>query len=134
MLNNIPRCSIANIKKVSRYFKTPGPQACEDESGEGTDARPSPRGQQTSGSRCVRQSIGDQQFQAQNRPRKKASEGNKWPSSRTYEARRYAIEETQLALDHQVDRANVASTGPRRHPLEAVDRGGLARRVKQKYS
>jgi hypothetical protein len=111
MLNTITdMLEIANIKNVQRYFKTPDPQVLQQMATAPKEPDAMTIAAKANFERVKQQSakaIGDQQFQAQKQAQDEAFRRDKLAQQQAYEAEKIRVEETQLALDHQVDMANV---------------------------
>ena len=101
---------IANIKNVSRYFKTPSPQVLQQ-----IMTAPKEPDAMTIAARAnyervksqTAKDIGSQQFNVQKQAQDEAFRRDKLAQEQAYEAEKIRVEETQLALDHAVDMAQV---------------------------
>jgi uncharacterized surface anchored protein len=111
MLNTITdMLEIANIKNVSRYFKTPSPQVLQQ-----IMTAPKEPDAMTIAARAnyervksqTAKDIGTQQFNVQKQAQDEAFRRDKLAASQAYEAEKIRVEEAGLALDHQVDMAQV---------------------------
>ena len=111
MLNTISdMLEIANIKNVSRYFKTPPPQVIQQ-----MQQAPKEPDAMTIAAKAnyervkadTAKDIGSQQFNVQKQAQDEAFRRDKLAQVAAYEAEKVRIQEAQLALDHQVDMAQV---------------------------
>ena len=134
MLNTITdMLAIANIKNVSRYFKTPPPQVIQ-----AMQTAPKEPDAMTIAAKAnyervkmqTAKGMGDQQFQVQKQAQDEAFRRDKLAQQQVYDAEKIRVQETQLALDHAVDMANVVvdmakATAPPSTPSNGGDGGGL---------
>ena len=150
MLNTITdMLAIANIKNVSRYFKTPPPQVLQQMQSAPKEPDPMTIAAKANYERVQMQTakgVGDQQFAAQKAAADEAFRQKKLAQEAAYDAEKIRVQEAQLALDHQVDMANVVAdmakaviTAPTGPSTGSGDNNGgaggrLAGRVKPKYS
>jgi hypothetical protein len=111
MLNTITdMLEIANIKNVSRYFKTPSPQVLQQ-----IMTAPKEPDAMTIAARAnyervkadTAKDIGSQQFNVQKQAQDEAFRRDKLAQQQAFEAEKIRVQETQLALDHAVDMAQV---------------------------
>jgi hypothetical protein len=111
MLNTITdMLEIANIKNVSRYFKTPSPQVLQQ-----IMTAPKEPDAMTIAARAnyervkadTAKDIGTQQFNVQKQAQDDAFRRDKLAQQQAFEAEKIRVQEAQLALDHQVDMAQV---------------------------
>jgi len=111
MLNTITdMLEIANIKNVGRYFKTPDPQVIQQ-----MQSAPKEPDAMTIAARAnyervksqTAKAMGDQQFNAQKQAQDEAFRRDKLAQQQAYEAEKIRVQEAGLALDHQVDMAQV---------------------------
>jgi len=111
MLNTITdMLEIANIKNVSRYFKTPSPQVLQQ-----IMTAPKEPDAMTIAARAnyervksqTAKDIGTQQFNVQKQAQDEAFRRDKLAASQAYEAEKIRVQEAGLALDHAVDMAQV---------------------------
>jgi hypothetical protein len=111
MLNTITdMLEIANIKNVSRYFKTPDPQVLQQIMSAPKEPDAMTIAAKANYERVKSQTakdIGTQQFNAQKQAQDEAFRRDKLAQEAAYEAEKVRIQEAQLALDHQVDMAQV---------------------------
>ena len=111
MLNTITdMLSIANIKNVSRYFKTPSPQVLQAMQTAPKEPDPMTIAAKANYERVKQQTakaMGDQQFNTVKQAQDEAFRRDKLAQQQAYDAEKIRIQEAQLALDHQVDMANV---------------------------
>jgi hypothetical protein len=102
--------AIANIKNVSRYFKTPSPQQLQ-----AIMTAPKEPDAMTIAAKAnyervksqTAKAMGDQQFNVQKQAQDDAFRRDKLAQQQAYDAEKIRVQEAQLALDHQVDMANV---------------------------
>jgi hypothetical protein len=102
--------SIANIKNVSRYFKTPSPQVLQ-----AMQTAPKEPDAMTIAAKAnyervksqTAKDMGTQQLDAQKQALDEAFRRDKLAQQQAYEADKIRVQEAQLALDHQVDMAQV---------------------------
>jgi hypothetical protein len=113
MLNTITdMLNIANIKNVSRYFKTPDPQVLQQ-----MQTAPKEPDAMTIAAKAnyervkmqTAKSMGDQQFNVQKQAQDEAFRRDKLAQQHAYEADKIRVQQTQMALDHQVDMTQVAA-------------------------
>jgi hypothetical protein len=111
MLNTITdMLEIANIKNVSRYFKMPPPQVLQQ-----MMTAPKEPDAMTIAAKAnyervkadTAKDIGSQQFNAQKQAQDEAFRRDKLAQETAYKAEQLRVQETQQALDHQVDMAQV---------------------------
>ena len=111
MLNTITdMLAIANIKNVSRYFKTPPPQVLQQMQSAPKEPDPMTIAAKANYERVQMQTakgVGDQQFAAQKAAADEAFRQKKLAQEAAYDAEKIRVQEAQLALDHQVDMAQV---------------------------
>jgi len=111
MLNTITdMLAIANIKNVSRYFKTPDPQVIQQMQQAPKEPDAMTIAAKANYERVKQQTakaMGDQQFNAQKQAQDEAFRRDKLAQQQAYEAEKIRVQETGLALDHQVDMAQV---------------------------
>lgn len=111
MLNTITdMLSIANIKNVSRYFKTPDPQTLQAMTTAPKEPDAMTIAAKANYERVKSQTakdIGDQQFQVQKQAQDEAFRRDKLAQEQLYESEQIRVQEAKLALDHQVDMAQV---------------------------
>ena len=111
MLNTISdMLEIANIKNVSRYFKTPPPQVIQQMQQAPKEPDPMTIAAKANYERVkadTAKDIGSQQFNAQKQAQDEAFRRDKLAQEAAYKAEQLRVQETQLALDHTVDMANV---------------------------
>jgi hypothetical protein len=111
MLNTISdMLEIANIKNVGRYFKTPPPQVIQQMQSAPKEPDAMTIAAMASNEKVKAQTakdIGTQQFNVQKQAMDEAFRRDKLAQQQAYEAEKIRVQETQLALDHQVDMANV---------------------------
>jgi hypothetical protein len=128
MLNTITdMLEIANIKNVSRYFKTPPPQVIQQMQSAPKEPDAMTIAAMANNERVKMQtakSIGDQQFNAQKQAQDEAFRRDKLAQQQAYEAEKIRVQETQLALDHQVDMANVVVDMAKATTPDAPSTGG----------
>ena len=104
--------SIANIKNVSRYFKTPSPQVLQ-----AMQSAPKEPDAMTIAAKAnfervknqAAQAMGDQQMKAQIQAQDEAFRRDKLSQQQAYEAEKIRVQEAGLALDHQVDMTQVVA-------------------------
>jgi hypothetical protein len=113
MLNTITdMLSIANIKNVSRYFKTPSPQVLQQMQTAPKEPDPMTIAAKANYERVKQQTakaMGDQQFNTVKQAQDEAFRRDKLAQQQAYDAEKIRVQEAQLALDHQVDMANVVA-------------------------
>jgi hypothetical protein len=122
--------AIANIKNVSRYFKTPTPQQLQ-----AIQSAPKEPDAMTIAAHAnlervksqSAQAMGDQRQNAEKQALDEAFRRDKLAQQQAYEADKIRVQEAQLALDHQVDMAQVVvdmakATAPKPPPTGG---GGL---------
>ena len=113
MLNTITdMLAIANIKNVSRYFKTPDPRVLQQimQAPKEPDAMTiAAKANYERVKSQTAKAMGDQQFAVQKQAQDEAFRRDKLAASQAYEAEKIRVQEAQLALDHQVDMANVVA-------------------------
>ena len=113
MLNTITdMLEIANIKNVGRYFKTPSPQVLQQIMTAPKEPDAMTIAAKANYERVKQQTakaMGDQQFQAQKAAQDEAFRRDKLAQEQAYDAETIRVKEAQLALDHQVDMANVVA-------------------------
>jgi hypothetical protein len=111
MLNTITdMLAIANIKNTGRYFKTPDPQTIQQ-----MQTAPKEPDAMTIAARAnyervksqTARDIGTQQFNAQKAAQDEAFRRDKLAQEQAVENEKLRVQEAQLALDHQVDMAQV---------------------------
>jgi len=111
MLNTISdMLEIANIKNVSRYFKTPPPQVIQQMQQAPKEPDAMTIAAMANNERVKAQTakdLGTQQFNAQKQAMDEAFRRDKLAQQQAFEAEKIRVQETQLALDHAVDIANV---------------------------
>ena len=111
MLNTITdMLAIANIKNVSRYFKTPPPQVIQAMQSAPKEPDAMTIAAKANYERVKMQTakgMGDQQFAVQKQAQDEAFRRDKLAQQQAYDAEKIRVQETQLALDHAVDMANV---------------------------
>jgi hypothetical protein len=111
MLNTITdMLAIANIKNVSRYFKTPSPQVLQQIMTAPKEPDAMTIAAKANYERVKSQTakaMGDQQFSVQKQAQDDAFRRDKLAQQQAYDAEKIRVQEAQLALDHQVDMANV---------------------------
>jgi hypothetical protein len=111
MLNTISdMLEIANIKNVSRYFKTPPPQVIQQMQQAPKEPDAMTIAAMASNEKVKSQTakdIGTQQFNVQKQAMDEAFRRDKLAQEAAYEAEKIRVQEAQLALDHQVDMAQV---------------------------
>jgi len=111
MLNTITdMLAIANIKNVSRYFKTPDPQVLQQIMQAPKEPDAMTIAAKANYERVKMQTakgMGDQQFNVQKQAQDEAFRRDKLAQQQAYDAEKIRVQEAQLALDHQVDMANV---------------------------
>jgi len=111
MLNTITdMLAIANIKNVGRYFKTPDPQVIQQMQQAPKEPDAMTIAAKANYERVKQQTakaMGDQQFNAQKQAQDEAFRRDKLAQQQAYEAEKIRVQETGLALDHQVDMAQV---------------------------
>ena len=111
MLNTITdMLEIANIKNVGRYFKTPDPQVIQQMQQAPKEPDAMTIAAKANYERVKQQTakaMGDQQFNAQKQAQDEAFRRDKLAQQQAYEAEKIRVQETGLALDHQVDMAQV---------------------------
>ena len=130
MLNTITdMLSIANIKNVSRYFKTPDPQTLQQ-----MQTAPKEPDAMTIAARAnyekvksqTAKDIGTQQFNAQKAAADDAFRRDKLAQQQAIDAEKLRLQEAQLALDHAVDMAQVVVDMTKATaPEPQNDNGGL---------
>ena len=104
--------SIANIKNVSRYFKTPSPQVLQ-----AMQSAPKEPDAMTIAAKAnfervknqAAQAVGDQQQNAQKQALDDKFRRDKLAQQQAYEAEKIRVQEAGLALDHQVDMTQVVA-------------------------
>jgi hypothetical protein len=113
MLNTLTdMLAIANIKNVGRYFKTPDPQTLQ-----AMAASPKEPDAMTIAAKAnyekvkmqTAQAMGDQQFGVQKQAQDEAFRRDKLAQQQAYESEKIRVQEAQMALDHQVDMAQVVA-------------------------
>jgi hypothetical protein len=113
MLNTITdMLSIANIKNVSRYFKMPTPEQLQ-----AIQSAPKEPDAMTIAARAnlervksqTAKAMGDQQQNAQKTALDEAFRRDKLAQEQAYEAEKLRVQQAGLALDHQVDMAQVVA-------------------------
>ena len=113
MLNTITdMLSIANIKNVSRYFKTPDPQVLQQIMSAPKEPDAMTIAAKANYERVKSQTakdIGTQQFNVQKQAQDEAFRRDKLAQQQAYEAEKIRVQEAQLALDHQFDMAQVVA-------------------------
>ena len=111
MLNTITdMLSIANIKNVSRYFKTPSPQVLQQMQTAPKEPDPMTIAAKANYERVkadTAKDIGTQQFNAQKQAQDEAFRRDKLAQQQALDAEKLRLQEAQQALDHQVDMAQV---------------------------
>jgi len=111
MLNTITdMLAIANIKNVSRYFKTPSPQVLQQIMTAPKEPDAMTIAAKANYERVKSQTakaMGDQQFNIQKQAEDEAFRRDKLAQQQAYEADQIRLQETQQALDHQIDIAQV---------------------------
>ena len=111
MLNTITdMLEIANIKNVSRYFKTPSPQVLQAMMTAPKEPDAMTIAAKANYERVKMQtakSMGDQQFSIQKQAQDEAFRRDKLAQQQAYEFDKIRAQETQMALDHTVDMAQV---------------------------
>ena len=113
MLNTITdMLTIANIKNVSRYFKTPSPQVLQQIMTAPKEPDAMTIAAKANYERVKSQTakaMGDQQFTALKQAQDEAFRRDQLAARQAFEAEKIRVQEAQLALDHQVDMANVVA-------------------------
>ena len=111
MLNTITdMLEIANIKNVSRYFKTPPPQVLQQMQTAPKEPDAMTIAAMANNERVKMQTAkaeGDSQANAQKTAQDEAFRQKKLAQEAAYEAEKIRVQEAGLALDHQVDMAQV---------------------------
>jgi len=111
MLNTITdMLAIANIKNVSRYFKTPDPQTLQQIAQAPKEPDAMMVAAKANYERVKSQTakaIGDQQFAVQKQAQDDAFRRDKLAQQQAYETEKIRVQETQMALDHQASMAQV---------------------------
>jgi hypothetical protein len=111
MLNTITdMLEIANIKNVSRYFKTPSPQVLQQ-----IMTQPKEPDAMTIAAKAnyervkseTAKAMGQQQFDVQKQAQDEAFRRDTLAQRQANDAEKIRVQEAQLALDHQVDMAQV---------------------------
>ncbi|HEY1881358.1 MAG TPA: hypothetical protein VGG68_15635 [Caulobacteraceae bacterium] len=130
MLNTITdMLELANIKNVSRYFKTPSPQVLQQIMTAPKEPDAMTIAAKANYERVKMQtskSMGDQQFAAQKQAQDEAFRRDKLAAQQAYEADKIRVEETGLALDHAVDMAQVVvDMAKATAPPDSGNGGGL---------
>jgi hypothetical protein len=128
MLNTITdMLSIANIKNVSRYFKTPDPQTLQQMQTAPKEPDAMTIAAKANYERVKSQTakdIGTQQINTQKQAQDEAFRRDKLAQQQAYEAEKIRVQETQLALDHAVDMANVVVDMAKATTPPAMPSGG----------
>jgi hypothetical protein len=113
MLNTITdMLAIANIKNVGRYFKTPSPEVLQAIMTQPKEPDAMTIAAKANYERVKSQTakaMGDQQFQVQKQAQDEAFRRDKLAQQQAYEADQIRLQETQAALEHQVDMATIAA-------------------------
>ena len=113
MLNTITdMLTIANIKNVSRYFKTPSPQVLQQIMTAPKEPDAMTIAAKANYERVKSQTakaMGDQQFNVQKQAQDEAFRRDQLAARQAFEAEKIRVQEAQLALDHQVDMAQVVA-------------------------
>ena len=113
MLNTITdMLSIANIKNVGRYFKTPDPQTLQAMATAPKEPDAMTIAAKANYERVKSQTakdLGSQQFNVQKQAQDEAFRRDKLAQQQAYESEQIRLQETQLALDHQVDMASIVA-------------------------
>ena len=140
MLNTITdMLEIANIKNVSRYFKMPPPAgaAADAERAEGARRDDHRRQGQLRARQAARprRPWATQQFNVQKAAQDEAFRREKLAQETAYKAEKIRVQEAGLALDHEVDMAQVVvDMAKADHAANARGGGGgLPERIIQKY-
>ena len=103
---------IANIKNVGRYFKTPSPEVLQALAQAPKEPDAMTIAAKANYERVKSQTakaMGDQQFQVQKQAQDEAFRRDKLAQQQAYEADQIRLQETQAALEHQVDMATIAA-------------------------
>jgi hypothetical protein len=113
MLNTInDMLAIANIKNVSRYFKTPSPQVLQQmaQSPKEPDAMTiAAKANYERVKMQTAQAMGEQQFKVAQQAQDEAFRRDRLAQEHAYQSDQIRVQETKNALDHQVDMAQVIS-------------------------
>ena len=113
MLNTITdMLNIANIKNVSRYFKMPDPQTLQAMATAPKEPDAMTIAAKANYEKVKSQTaadLGDQQFKVQKQAQDEAFRRDKLAQQQAYENEQIRVQETQMALDHQVDMATIAA-------------------------
>lgn len=129
MLNTITdMLEIANIKNTGRYFKTPPPQVIQQ-----MQTAPKEPDAMTIAAKAnyekvksqTAKDIGTQQFNAQKQAQDEAFRRDKLAQQQAIDAEKLRLQEAQLALDHQVDMAQVVVDMAKATTPPSNDNGGL---------
>ena len=111
MVNTITdMLEIANIKNVSRYFKTPTPQQLQQIASAPKEPDAMTIAATANNERVKMQTAkaqGDQQFNAQKQAMDEHFRRDKLAQEAATQADKLRLEQTKVALDHQVDMAQV---------------------------
>jgi hypothetical protein len=111
MLNTITdMLALANIKNVSRYFKTPPPQVLQQ-----IMTAPKEPDAMTIAAKAnfervkaqTAQAIGDQQLTAQKAAQDEAFRRDKLAQQHAYESEKIRVQEAELALNHNIEMTKV---------------------------
>jgi hypothetical protein len=113
MLNTIgDMLAIANIKNVSRYFKTPSPQVLQAMASAPHEPDAMTIAAKANYERVKSQTaeaMGQQQFNIQKQQQDEAFRRDRLAQERAYQADQIRVQEAKVALDHQVDMAQIAA-------------------------
>jgi hypothetical protein len=111
MLNTITdMLELANIKNVSRYFKTPDPQTLQRMATAPKEPDAMTIAAMANNDRVKAQTakdVGTQQFNVQKQAQDEAFRRDKLAQEMATDAEKIRVQEAQIALDHQVDMAQV---------------------------
>jgi hypothetical protein len=104
--------SIANIKNVSRYFKTPSPQVLQAMANAPHEPDAMTIAAKANYERVksdTAQKMGEQQFNIQKQAQDEAYRRDRLAQEHAYQADQIRVAETKNALDHQVDMAQIVA-------------------------
>jgi len=128
MLNTISdMLELANIKNPGRYFKTPPPQVIQQMQTAPKEPDAMTIAAMASNEKVKAQTakdIGTQQFNAQKQAMDEAFRRDKLNQQQALDAEKLRLQEAQLALDHQVDMAQVVVDMAKATTPPSNDNGG----------
>jgi len=128
MLNTISdMLELANIKNPGRYFKTPPPQVIQQMQTSPKEPDAMTIAAMASNEKVKAQTakdIGTQQFNAQKQAMDEAFRRDKLNQQQALDAEKLRLQEAQLALDHQVDMAQVVVDMAKATTPPSNDNGG----------